>query len=182
MLSHWALVNYISHVALTALLLLLHGYFGTALGVSQAMLMRNLHGGIPRHATTIHTRAGRAFKQLRLNLLERVTVRLPDDDCLRGRGGRTVEGFRAPDLARNIAFKLMNPKLNNLVTPMYYQDDLRVPRGFACAGAIFSDADRASHAAALARADTTLAADIQAQIPGTVLVTGVQDSVAADAA
>jgi hypothetical protein len=162
-----SLIRLIPRVVLTALLLLLHGYFGRALGVRPELLMRNVTNGIPRTATTIYTRAGRVFSHLNLNLLEKVTVPLPPDACLRGRGNkREIEGFRAPDLARNIAFKLMNPQLNNPTTPMQYKDDPELPGPFVCAGPEYSPADRQRRLAALERASQTIDLDIQQQIPG----------------
>ena len=97
---------------MTALLALLHGIFGEKLGVHSAVLRRG--GGVPRTAQTLYRRANVVTDKMGLGrLLVEGRVDLPNDAALRAWGSRPyVEYYYASDLRKNIAVKLMDPKLS----------------------------------------------------------------------
>jgi hypothetical protein len=92
-------------------------------------------------------------------------VDLPDDPSLRAWGGRPyVEYYYAPDLRKNIAVKLMDPRLT---VDFLFDPDMSLVDGVFCADIYLSETSRSKRKQALIRAHETLEADIAAQIPGT---------------
>ena len=163
-LQNLAATYLIPIAAITALLLLLHGLFGQRLGVLRSLLTRG--GGIPRTAKTLFRHANEVTSALGLSdLLRAEKLPLPDDPGLRAWGGRPyVEYYFAPDLRKNIALKLMDPKLSK---GFYFDPGASLAAGWACADIYLSPSSKAKRLKAVERARSTLAADIAEQIPGT---------------
>ena len=161
-LHNWASSYGIAGVALTSLLGLHHGSFGEAIGISPTALGGET--GLPETAKTLCTHVDAVVDKLGVNLLVAGSVEFAEEPGLKGPGSkRSVEYFYAPDLARNIIAVLMQPGLEGRV---YYDTNLRLPPDYFCADPYFSDCDRDSRNAAIARARATLADDIAEQIPG----------------
>jgi len=167
LLRNLAHSHFMPIVTVTALLALLYGNFGVRLGLQSFILERLL----PKDGRVVHDRAKRALSVVAVKgKLERVTVKLPDDDNLVGNGRlREAVGYASSDLAYKFAYKLMDPNLNNKQTPIYFEQCPPSPVGIHCAGSYTSEREQAKRDAAFKRARDMLPEDVAAQIPGTPL-------------
>lgn len=160
-LASWAFRYHVSRVAVTALLALLWGMLGRFLGIGTWLIKRR--GPFPQTAKTVFDRAARVNDEVGLELFRKDTVPLTDPG-IKGRWQRRhVEVCVPVDLRKCVALPLMNPDLNNPVTPAYYDHATPLPPGFVTACTWLGEKERAARAARLARVD--LQAELTAQYP-----------------